>query len=124
MKATESAFLGHLAWVIPALRPLLDEHLDDHHGVMLPHLLISDFERWAEQAFENGDPALRKLLDELESAYATGDEAIQELVSVSFLELVPQAHEEGANLRSLLGPALSAQIAEIDRSLAQASGAS
>jgi len=50
LRGPEIAFLGWLAWRFPGLRELLDEHLTDNHQEILPHLLIADYERWAEAA--------------------------------------------------------------------------
>jgi hypothetical protein len=102
-----------LAWHIRGLRGTLDEHLVDNDGEVLPHPLMSEYERWAEAAWQSGDPELRPFLDLLEDAYATGDAEIEELISVSFLEHLPRIGHRGSDIRELLGPTLQKQLAAI-----------
>jgi hypothetical protein len=99
-----------LAWRIRELREILDEHLRDNGGELLPHVLMADYERWAEGAIGRADAELGDLLDFLEAAYQTGDPELEELISVSFLEHLPRAREPGSELRELLGPTLKRQL--------------
>lgn len=110
MRGRQVALLGALAWRFDDLRSRLDEHLEDNGQVILPHVLMADYERWAEQAFEDGQPALREFLDMLEDAYCTGGDEIEELISVSFLEHLPRLGEPQSQLRELVGPALRRQL--------------
>lgn len=59
MKAAQVALVGALAWRFPGLRHLLEEHIVDNDGEILPHIVMADFERWAERALETSDPKLR-----------------------------------------------------------------
>jgi len=102
--ASEVALLGALAWNIPPLRQELGEHLVDNHGEILPHVLMADYERWAERALESADTLLNDLLTHLEDAYAVGGPEVEELISVSFLEHLPRPGERGAELRDRVGP--------------------
>lgn len=112
MRAAEVAFVGALVYSHPWLMPILQEHVDDNEGV-LPHLLLADIERWAEVQLKQHGPAdeqLCKVLAFLETEYATGHLHVDELISVSFLELLPRPEEPLAELRSLLGPRLQEQL--------------
>lgn len=113
MRVVQVAVLGALAWHFPGLRPELDEHLADNEGEILPHVLMSAYERWAEQAFQAADPALSPFLDFLEDAYRNGGDAVEELISVSFLEHLPRPGEPGSDLRQQVGPALARQLRDI-----------
>lgn len=113
MRSAQVAFLGSLAWRYLALRRRLDEHLDDNEGEILPHVLMADYERWAEEALRSDDPLLTDLLDELETAYRTGGREVEELISVSFLEGLPRPGQPGAELRELVGPSLRKQLGVI-----------
>jgi hypothetical protein len=113
LRGTEVALLGALAWRIPALHRALDEHLSDNNGEILPHPLMSEYERWAERAFANRDSQLSTFLDFLEDAYRNGGAEVEELISVSFLEHLPRPGESGSQLRDLIGPTLQRQLAEI-----------
>ncbi len=53
------------------------------------------------------------MLAYLETGYAARDPHIQELISVSFLELLPRPEEPLAELRSLVGPQLRTQLDRI-----------
>lgn len=111
-RADQVALLGHLAYVVPELVPILDEHLDDNESEMLPHLLIADYERWAEDAIENGIDVSR-LLEELELAFAADRHKIRELIAVSFLEHLPESGERGGAIRSMLGPQLREELSRL-----------
>lgn len=110
MKAAQVAFVGHLAHVVTSIAPVLQEHLDDNDGVVLPHIVMADIERWAESVVQANSDDLAVLLNELEAAFASGDEDVTELIAVSFLEHIPRAPEPGHQLRGLLGPTLREQL--------------
>ena len=110
MKGAQVALLGALAWRFDELRQRLDEHLEDNDREILPHVLMADYERWAEAALERGEPRLQEFLDSLEEAYRAGDPEVEELISVSFLEHLPRSGEPGSKLRELVGPALRRQL--------------
>ena len=114
MKAATVAFVGALVYRFPVLRPLLQEHLDDQKGEVLPHLFIADVERWVETGVKSGDRTrreqVRALLDFLETAYSQGDADVEELISVSFLEHLPRPEETGSEIRSMVGPVLAEQL--------------
>lgn len=112
--ASSVAFMGTLVYAVPELVPLLQVHLGDLGGVLLPHVLISDVGRWAQQEAISGRTSaaspLVLALDRLEEAFATGVEEISELVAVSFLEEIPRPGEPGAQLRELVGSYLAEQL--------------
>jgi hypothetical protein len=111
------ALVGALFYRFKVLRPLLEEHLEDQDGGVLPHLLIADVERWAETEIAKGDEGaralVREVLDFLEDAYATQGSEVEELIAVSFLEHVPRPGEPGSQLRALVGPRLAEELRRI-----------
>ena len=117
MSASTVAFVGSLAYQFPALRPLLQVHLDDQDGEILPHLFMADLERWAEAQIQARDEASHLLLEQvlafLEMAYSTQGAEVEELIAVSFLEHLPRPGEPGAELRTLVGPNLAEQLERI-----------
>jgi hypothetical protein len=113
VRAAQVALLGALAWRFPELRERLDEHLDDNNGEVLPHVVMADYERWAESALASSDPQLSEFLDLLEDAYRSGGPEVEELISVSFLEHLPRPGKAGSQLRELVGPALQQQLGVI-----------
>lgn len=112
MYASTIAFVGALCYQFRELIPILEEHLDEQEGEVLPHLLMADIERWAEKAVS--DPQERSLLERvlgfIELEYPGADEETQELIVVSFLEHFPRPNCPGAELRSLVGPNLRREL--------------
>jgi hypothetical protein len=118
MSAATVAFIGALVHDHPVLRPILQEHLDDMSGEVLPHLLIADVERWAEGEAIAGRSGLRSdlgaVLAAIEREFALeGASDVGELISVSFLEHLPRPGEPGSELRQLVGPRCAAQLSVI-----------
>jgi hypothetical protein len=117
MSARTVEFVRSLAARFPSLAGMLADHLEDN-GEVLPHLFFGDLTRYvvslhlaAASLGEHGAPQeLRDILDFLEAAYESGDEELQELISVSFLEHIPRPGEAGSDVRGMVGPALSAQL--------------
>lgn len=120
MSETTINFIEQLVGRYPGLKPIFDEHVSDNFGEVLPHLFFGDLTRYVVAKFtdtQKGAPEdakaesdLRRLLNDLENAYADGQEEIQELISVSFLENLPRPGEEASGVRTWLGPELSAQL--------------
>ena len=120
MSETSIDFIEQLVSRYPSLKPVFDEHVSDNFGEVLPHLFFGDLTRYvvahfteAQEGAHAGTQAeneLRRLLNDLENAYADSQEEIQELISVSFLENLPHPGEEASGVRTWLGPKLSAQL--------------
>ena len=71
---------------------------------------MSEYERWAERAIDEDPSTLNDLLGELENAYQSGGEEVEDLISVSFLENLPRPGEAGSQIREMLGPSLHRQL--------------
>lgn len=110
MRGDQVALLGSLAWRFPALRMALNEHLAANRGEILPHPLMSEYERWAQRAVLEDDAQLSTFLSALEDAYVTGGDEIENLIAVSFLEHLPRPGEAGSEIRDRLGPAMQHQL--------------
>jgi hypothetical protein len=108
VNASNVAFICALIYARDELIPILQEHLDDQEGEILPHLLIADIERWCEaqvEARRSGSGPLRAVLDFIEEALSSGAAPeVEELISVSFLEHLPKPGDSGDRLREILGP--------------------
>ena len=116
MSALTVAFVGCLVYTCPPLVELLQEHLDNQDGEVLPHLFIADLERWMEAEIVRNDaePAelMTQILEFLEAAVRRDDE-VAEVIHASFLEHLPRPGEPGAEIRALLGSALSKRLHQI-----------
>lgn len=91
---------------IPDLRPVVDEHLIDEEGELLPHVLFGDIPRWAVAQ----DPRsfdLARLLGLLDEAYGAGPVEVVNLVTVSFVENLPEESPIWRRLSPRLAAALS-----------------
>lgn len=117
MNAESVAFLGHLIHRFPELLPVLQDHIDDNNGELLPHLLIADITRWLVKRVDgaNQTNVIEEILGELERAYAAGDDddKVSELIAVSCLENFPRPGERGAAIRGMVGPTLAKQLNRI-----------
>jgi hypothetical protein len=111
-------FVKQLAAPFPGLAALLDEHIKENFGEVLPHVFFGDVTRYLVSLLlaisGGGDLTQRRelcqTLDRLEEGYSRGDEELQELIAVSFLENLPRPGEPGSQIRSMLGPSLSKQL--------------
>ena len=117
---TTEAFVRDLADAFPEVRLLLEEHLQDNFGEVLPHLLLADVARLTvllyRQSMESQKAAdtLDALLSYIERAFVDGNDEVRELISVSFVENLPSSVEADAGLRTLLGPALSDEFSQVN----------
>ena len=90
----------------PELSPLLDEHLAEQEGELLPYLLLADVARWAQASYA-GDPALvGRLVDWLEDEFVRAEPAERDLIGLGFVEVIPY-RPQGAALLARLGPELT-----------------
>lgn len=118
MSQTTEDFVRALVERFPRLAPLLEEHLADNFGELLPHIFLGDVVRWVltlmatarAEGSLTAQRELRQFLSHLEDTYASENEELQELLSVSFLENLPRPGEEGAEIRTQLGPTLTQQL--------------
>jgi hypothetical protein len=110
------AVLDRLVERFDSLKPLLQEHLADNFGEVLPHVLLGELTRHLVNLAPETSRVeeLQDVLGALETEFAAGDDEVRELLAVSFLENLPRAPEPGHQLRMCLGPALSAELAAMD----------
>ncbi len=105
--------VNRLLQLVPELSHVYDAHIDDNDE-LLPHVFFGDVTRFVVQQVGSGagePPAqLIVLLDCLEHSMACGNEDVQKLISVSFLEDLVDYVDVVALLQGLLGPALSREL--------------
>lgn len=91
---TAPEFVDWLVARHPPLAAILDEHLSDHGGEMLPHVLFGDVTRYAADLARRAtldptaDADLRMLLKDLDEAMLPedDDDPVDNLIWVSFVE--------------------------------------
>jgi hypothetical protein len=121
MSTIIEAFVRQLAGISPGLDAMLEEHLKDNFGEILPHVFLGNITRHAVAISENAESGrslgarreLKSLLDSMEHTYATGNAEVQELIGASFLENLPRNGEPGSALRKMIGPKLAGQLTKM-----------
>lgn len=115
MSSHEETLVRSMVDRFPSLSALLEEHLQDNFGELLPHLFLGDVTRYvvslhsaASRGAVQQQRELADILDDLENEY--GNPESQELISVSFLENLPRPGELGSAIRRLVGPHLGRQL--------------
>lgn len=111
----EELLVRDVVAAFPALRPMLDEHIHDYDEV-LAHIFLADVVRYLVHASENRHPTdgvVAAILEFLENRFRHGNEEVKELISVSFVEMLPRPDERGAELRAQLGTELAAEAARV-----------
>ena len=86
---------------------MLAEHLHENEGEVLPHLVMPDVVRWLVE-HRNQQTRCRDILLWLESAYVAGDDHERGVIVLSGVTMIPDPGLPRSELRSWLGPALSA----------------
>lgn len=118
MREGDVRFIRELVDEFPALRPELDEHVEDNCGEVLGHLFLADCLRLVLATLDDGPRRVSgldvpRLLGYLELRFAQGEEHLKELISAGFLESLPRADEPGHCLRAMLGPMLRAEAERV-----------
>src|SRR3954471_14705300 len=111
------SFVRSIVARFPSLSAILEEHLKDNLGEILPHVFLGDVTRYLPSlllaASSGGFPIrreLRDILDYLEEVFSGDGAELRELISASFLENLPRPGESGAQLREMVGPTLKRQL--------------
>ena len=105
---TEADFTQRLVAEVHELQPLLDEHLVDQEGELLPYLLMGDVAQWLHEQSRTEPHRVSEVLRWLEDEYVRGDFDVRNLIDVGIVEMLPAA-PEGATVLDLLGPELRAR---------------
>lgn len=107
---TYADFLSDLALDVPDLGPIVAEHLDDNDGELLPHLLLSDIRQWCLEHVATDPATVQRVVDGLDRAVGSGDEAIENAVAVSFVEDLMADGAPGEAVLALVPPRMRAMI--------------
>jgi hypothetical protein len=101
-------FVHDLVDAFPRFHEALSDHLSWNDEV-LPHVFFGDVTRAVEADARAGQTdELPALVAFLERRFVTGDEAVQNVICVSFLEYIDDA------VRPFLGPVLTAALHEVE----------
>jgi hypothetical protein len=106
MSASTVAAVGELLYSHRQLMPILEEHLKDNYGEVLPHLIMADVIRWMVAHRDTEWDTCQSVLEWMEREYVQGPADVRNLIAVSGVEMIPDPNCPGAELRNILGPAL------------------
>ena len=104
----EADFTQRLIEEAPELEPLVQEHLADQEGELLPYLLMGDIAQWLHERSRTDPRRVGEIFGWLEGEFARGDFDTRNLIDVGIVEMLP-ALPEGAIVLDLLGPELRAR---------------
>lgn len=107
MSASSVAFIGALTYTYRELLGVLEEHLEDNEGEVLPHLVMSDVIRWLVAHRKTDQALVEEIFSWISRAYTDGDDQIQNVIALSGVEMIPDPGQPGSELRNLLSPELS-----------------
>lgn len=103
----EEALIDDIAAFDPALAAMLSEHAE-YYGTILSTLFMHDVARWATDQYQAGlHDFVAYFLGLLERHYENGDEHVQNLIAVGFVESMPASVTPLGDMRNLLGPRLA-----------------
>lgn len=105
MKARAVAMVCALVYTYTELTPILQEHLEDNEGEILPHLLMADITRNVSQRIDHWD-FCKSFMSWLEQAWNNGTEYERDVIGASAVEMIPDPGQPGSELRTLLGKSL------------------
>lgn len=115
------AFSRELVARFRNLSGIFDENLSENDEHVLPHNFIADVARYVVADFIASGKTTgvqsgkyQQILDFLETSFESENEAIQELIIVSFLEILPSSDRPGGEIRSSLGSKLAEALRAID----------
>ena len=114
MYESDAAFCDRLAELHSELAALLAEHRQDNDET-LPHLFMADVARWFEAKYRAGErePALA-LARWLEEEYPSASPTIENVICVSFLEMLPWPPDSDAEaIAEILGRRLRRSLKEM-----------
>jgi len=87
---------------------------------LIIHTLITDFAFWLAEFYGEGGEdypntgRVQEILNEMESLYIHGNDHVQGIIAVAFLEDLPSSDQPNVGMRDLLGPNLSKVYWEVN----------
>jgi hypothetical protein len=67
---------------------------------------MAQIEKWCENALATTPAIVERLLSALDNGYEHGDDAVRNLIDVSFVEELPYPDEPSSEIREMLPPNL------------------
>jgi hypothetical protein len=112
-KSNVDQFFRQLIDRVPEVLAVVDEHRRDHDEV-LPHVLMADIRRFVIAKLQDV-VTIDAVVACLEEGIASGNEALQEVIAVSFLENMDPTEPSYEAIANRMGPLLLAELARFRR---------
>jgi len=108
---TTASFIEELLRRVPDLKPIYDEHLFDNDA-LLPHVFMGDVTRFSVAGAGNPrmEASITNLLEHLEDGLRIGNDAVKELICVSFVENLIGESTALKALKLSMGPMLKTEV--------------
>lgn len=97
---------------VPEVEPLMQTHLADQEGELLPYLFLADVARWAHATYASDPTTVGRVVDWLEQEFVSAEADEKDLIGLGFVEALPFP-PEGAPILLRLGPELTRVAQEI-----------
>ncbi len=88
MSSKTIAFICHLSYKFPQLLSILEEHIEDNSGEILPHLLMYEYTNLLTGS-SSKEKWVSDFLTYIEEVYTPLDDEISNLIAVSLIENLP-----------------------------------
>ena len=85
----ETDIVRELVAEVPELQPVLDDHLAEQEGELLPYLFVGDVAQWLHERSSTDSALVGEVLARLEARYAAGDFETKNLIDVGVIEMLP-----------------------------------
>ena len=115
------AFMNQLVARLPEVAKVIHARRQEERGQILPYMEMGDLISWLGlmQARSRGSRAagdrarvvVREFLEELENQFEVGNQDVDNLIAVGFLEGLRLTDDEFPSLRAMLPPRMSAWFA-------------
>lgn len=113
MRADDAKFVHALVDEVPELRPLMEEHVEDNFGEVLPHLFLADVARFVTA--NPREQATSSALAFLNGGLRSAEPERRDLISTGFVENLVTGPDSLREMRIRLGPDLRAEADRISR---------
>lgn len=104
----EAEFTHNLVEVVPELSLLLDEHLLDQEGELLPYVFMAEVARWLHEQSTRSPQRVERVLAWLEARFHSSGFDVRNLIDVGIIEMLPGL-PEGEQILSMLPADLRAR---------------
>ena len=102
--ARTTAFVGWMIFRSPALLPILQEHLEDNEGELLPHVILFQIRKWVEHHIETSGETgdIPTIIESLRTGLREADDELWALIRTSFIDDLPSAPHPADRIRLIL----------------------